>query len=128
MALVQLVFYRSSKDELPRVLSEEEMNRLGARIVKAELMGDTVMSVKNCHDLLQLFFKAPSDLIVLGFFLKGVIQANKDLQSLVGFEDTAFTVTSSLNAIVPRLEQRIQDPRLCRISSISKTSCSLPFL
>ncbi|XP_062370614.1 CWF19-like protein 2 [Cinclus cinclus] len=34
-------FSRSSKDELPRVLSEEEMNRLGARIVKAELMGDT---------------------------------------------------------------------------------------
>lgn len=32
---------RSSKDELPRVLSEEEMNRLGAKIVKAELMGDT---------------------------------------------------------------------------------------
>ncbi|XP_068870694.1 CWF19-like protein 2 isoform X2 [Aphelocoma coerulescens] len=32
---------RSPKDELPRVLSEEEMNRLGARIVKAELMGDT---------------------------------------------------------------------------------------
>nr|XP_032603671.2 CWF19-like protein 2 [Taeniopygia guttata] len=32
---------RSSKDEPPRVLSEEEMNRLGARIVKAELMGDT---------------------------------------------------------------------------------------
>lgn len=61
MALVQLVFYRSSKDEPPRVLSEEEMNRLGARIVKAELMGDTVMSVKNGHDLLQLFFKAPSD-------------------------------------------------------------------
>ncbi|XP_068281041.1 CWF19-like protein 2 isoform X2 [Nyctibius grandis] len=29
-----------SKDEPPRVLSEEEMNRLGARIVKAELMGD----------------------------------------------------------------------------------------
>ncbi|XP_039420263.1 CWF19-like protein 2 isoform X1 [Corvus cornix cornix] len=32
---------RSPKDEPPRVLSEEEMNRLGARIVKAELMGDT---------------------------------------------------------------------------------------
>ncbi|NXT15820.1 C19L2 protein, partial [Prunella fulvescens] len=31
---------RSPKDEPPRVLSEEEMNRLGARIVKAELMGD----------------------------------------------------------------------------------------
>ncbi|KAM6094804.1 CWF19-like protein 2 isoform 2-T2 [Chlamydotis macqueenii] len=30
----------TSKDEPPRVLSEEEMNRLGARIVKAELMGD----------------------------------------------------------------------------------------
>ncbi|KAM6341744.1 CWF19-like protein 2 [Podargus strigoides] len=30
----------TSKDELPRILSEEEMNRLGARIVKAELMGD----------------------------------------------------------------------------------------
>lgn len=127
MALVQLVFYRSSKDEPPRVLSEEEMNRLGARIVKAELMGDTVMSVKNCHDLLQLFFKAPSDLIVSGFFLKGVTQANTDLQSLVGFEDTAFTVTS-LNAMVHRLEQGILDPRLCRISSISKTSSSLPFL
>ncbi|KAL2311068.1 hypothetical protein Nmel_002755 [Mimus melanotis] len=34
-------FSRSSKDEPPRVLSEEEMNRLGARIVKAELMGNT---------------------------------------------------------------------------------------
>ncbi|XP_071411047.1 CWF19-like protein 2 isoform X2 [Pithys albifrons albifrons] len=31
---------RSSKDEPPWVLSEEEMNRLGARIVKAEIMGD----------------------------------------------------------------------------------------
>ncbi|XP_039574621.1 CWF19-like protein 2 isoform X1 [Passer montanus] len=31
---------RSSQDEPPQVLSEEEMNRLGARIVKAELMGD----------------------------------------------------------------------------------------
>ncbi|NXK00212.1 C19L2 protein, partial [Corythaixoides concolor] len=30
----------ASKDEPPRVLSGEEMNRLGARIVKAELMGD----------------------------------------------------------------------------------------
>uniref|UniRef100_A0A8C5T3B6 CWF19-like protein 2 n=1 Tax=Malurus cyaneus samueli TaxID=2593467 RepID=A0A8C5T3B6_9PASS len=50
----------SSKNEPPRVLSEEEMNRLGARIVKAELMGDTVMSVKNWHDLLQFFFKASS--------------------------------------------------------------------
>ncbi|NWI80052.1 C19L2 protein, partial [Dryoscopus gambensis] len=35
---------RSSKDEPPRVLSEEEMNRLGARIVKAELMGDTELA------------------------------------------------------------------------------------
>lgn len=75
MALVQLVFYRSSKDEPPRVLSEEEMNRLGARIVKAELMGDTVMAVKKCHDLLQFFFKAHRDLIFwigLVFFLKGI--------------------------------------------------------
>lgn len=47
VALVQLLFYRSSKDEPPQVLSEEEMNRLGARIVKAELMGDTVRAVKN---------------------------------------------------------------------------------
>ncbi|XP_010166800.2 CWF19-like protein 2, partial [Antrostomus carolinensis] len=30
----------TSNDEPPRILSEEEMNRLGARIVKAELMGD----------------------------------------------------------------------------------------
>ncbi|NXV78422.1 C19L2 protein, partial [Atlantisia rogersi] len=34
------------KDEPPRILSEEEMNRLGARIVKAELLGDMVMSLK----------------------------------------------------------------------------------
>ncbi|KAM6098554.1 CWF19-like protein 2 isoform 2-T2 [Theristicus caerulescens] len=32
----------TSTGEPPRVLSEEEMNRLGARIVKAELMGDTI--------------------------------------------------------------------------------------
>ncbi|XP_042648113.1 CWF19-like protein 2 isoform X2 [Tyto alba] len=31
---------RYISDEPPRVLSEEEMNRLGARIVKAEIMGD----------------------------------------------------------------------------------------
>lgn len=72
MASVQLVFYRSSKDEPPRVLSEEEMNRLGARIVKAELLGNTVMAVKNCHDLLQFFFKAPSDLVVWVFILKDI--------------------------------------------------------
>ncbi|XP_061847895.1 CWF19-like protein 2 isoform X2 [Colius striatus] len=36
----------SSKDEPPRVLSEEEMNRLGARIVKAELMGDMDLASK----------------------------------------------------------------------------------
>lgn len=73
MALVHLLFYRSSKDEPPRVLSEEEMNRLGARIVKAELMGDTVMPGKNCHHLLQFVFKSHSDLIVLVFwvFFKG---------------------------------------------------------
>lgn len=53
------------------MLSEEEMNRLGARIVKAELMGDTVVAVENWHDLLQFFFKAHSDLIVWVFFLKG---------------------------------------------------------
>lgn len=71
---MQLVFYRSSKDEPARVLSEEEMNRLGARIVKAELMGDTVMAGKNCHHLLQFFFKSHSDLIVqvFGVFLKGI--------------------------------------------------------
>ncbi|KAM7065262.1 CWF19-like protein 2 [Acridotheres tristis] len=39
-------FSRSSKDEPPRVLTEEEMNRLGARIVKAELMGDTDLASK----------------------------------------------------------------------------------
>jgi len=65
MGLVLLLFYRqTSKDEPPRVLSEEEMNRLGARIVKAELMGDMVMSLKNCYDLLQFSFKAHSDLVV----------------------------------------------------------------
>ncbi|XP_032536114.1 CWF19-like protein 2 [Chiroxiphia lanceolata] len=37
---------RSSKDEPPLVLSEEEMNRLGARIVKAELMGDMELASK----------------------------------------------------------------------------------
>uniref|UniRef100_A0A8B9IX30 CWF19-like protein 2 n=1 Tax=Amazona collaria TaxID=241587 RepID=A0A8B9IX30_9PSIT len=30
----------TSNDEPPRILTEEEMNKLGARIVKAELMGD----------------------------------------------------------------------------------------
>ncbi|XP_076184311.1 CWF19-like protein 2 [Aptenodytes patagonicus] len=34
------------KDEPPRNLSEEEMNRLGARIVKAELMGDMELASK----------------------------------------------------------------------------------
>ncbi|KAM7127496.1 CWF19-like protein 2 isoform 1-T1 [Ciconia maguari] len=34
------------EDEPPRVLSEEEMNRLGARIVKAELMGDMELASK----------------------------------------------------------------------------------
>ncbi|KAM6098555.1 CWF19-like protein 2 isoform 3-T3 [Theristicus caerulescens] len=34
----------TSTGEPPRVLSEEEMNRLGARIVKAELMGDTELA------------------------------------------------------------------------------------
>ncbi|KAM6146999.1 CWF19-like protein 2 isoform 2-T3 [Phoenicopterus ruber ruber] len=37
---------QTSKDEPPRVLSEEEMNRLGARIVKAELMGDMELASK----------------------------------------------------------------------------------
>ncbi|XP_049679500.1 CWF19-like protein 2 isoform X2 [Accipiter gentilis] len=36
----------TSKDEPPRVLSEEEMNRLGARIVKAELVGDMELASK----------------------------------------------------------------------------------
>ncbi|NXI96701.1 C19L2 protein, partial [Psophia crepitans] len=36
----------TAKDEPPRVLSEEEMNRLGARIVKAELMGDMELASK----------------------------------------------------------------------------------
>ncbi|XP_074906106.1 CWF19-like protein 2 isoform X1 [Buteo buteo] len=36
----------TSKDEPPRVLSEEEMNRLGARIVKAELTGDMELASK----------------------------------------------------------------------------------
>ncbi|XP_027634139.2 CWF19-like protein 2 [Falco peregrinus] len=39
-------FRYTSKDELPQVLSEEEMNRLGARIVKAELMGDMELASK----------------------------------------------------------------------------------
>uniref|UniRef100_A0A8C2SSS4 CWF19-like protein 2 n=1 Tax=Coturnix japonica TaxID=93934 RepID=A0A8C2SSS4_COTJA len=37
----------------PRVLSEDEMNKLGARIVKAELMGNMVMCLKNYDNLLQ---------------------------------------------------------------------------
>lgn len=61
MSLELLFFYRdTSKDEPPRVLSEEEMNRLGARIVKAELMGNMVMFLKNCHALLEFFFEAPT--------------------------------------------------------------------
>lgn len=43
-----MIFYRHpSEDEPPRVLSEDEMNKLGARIVKAELMGNMVMFLKN---------------------------------------------------------------------------------
>lgn len=64
MSLELLFFYRdTSKDEPPRVLSEEEMNRLGARIVKAELMGNMVMFLKNCHALLEFFFEANSTLV-----------------------------------------------------------------
>ncbi|XP_074015082.1 CWF19-like protein 2 [Numenius arquata] len=36
----------TAKDEPPRVLTGEEMNRLGARIVKAELMGDMELASK----------------------------------------------------------------------------------
>nr|XP_056714106.1 CWF19-like protein 2 [Euleptes europaea] len=36
----------AAKDESPRILSEEEMNRLGAKIVKAELMGNTDLAAK----------------------------------------------------------------------------------
>ncbi|NXA49252.1 C19L2 protein, partial [Nothocercus julius] len=36
----------TSKDEVSQVLSEEEMNKLGARIVKAELMGDMELASK----------------------------------------------------------------------------------
>ncbi|KAM6316826.1 CWF19-like protein 2 [Aegotheles albertisi] len=39
-------YRHTSKDEPPRVLSEEEMNRLGAKIVKAELMGDMELASK----------------------------------------------------------------------------------
>nr|XP_009936807.1 PREDICTED: CWF19-like protein 2 [Opisthocomus hoazin] len=42
---------QTSKDEPPRVLSEEEMNRLGARIVKAELMGDMELASKLQEEL-----------------------------------------------------------------------------
>lgn len=31
-----------SEDEKPQILSDEEMNKLGAKIVKAELMGNKV--------------------------------------------------------------------------------------
>ncbi|XP_008943337.1 PREDICTED: CWF19-like protein 2, partial [Merops nubicus] len=41
----------TSKDEPPRVLSEEEMNKLGARIVKAELMGDMELASKLQEEL-----------------------------------------------------------------------------
>ncbi|XP_054255025.1 CWF19-like protein 2, partial [Indicator indicator] len=41
----------TSKDEPPRILNEEEMNRLGARIVKAELMGDTELASKLQEEL-----------------------------------------------------------------------------
>lgn len=37
------------EEELP-LLSEEEMNKLGAKLVKAEIMGNTVRS--HCHVLL----------------------------------------------------------------------------
>lgn len=49
-----MIFYRHpSENEPPRVLSEDEMNKLGARIVKAELMGNMVMFLKNYDNLLQ---------------------------------------------------------------------------
>eukprot|EP00075_Anas_platyrhynchos_P034887 XP_027324140.1 CWF19-like protein 2 isoform X1 [Anas platyrhynchos] len=41
----------TSKDEPPRVLSEEEMNKLGARIVKAELMGNMELASKLQEEL-----------------------------------------------------------------------------
>lgn len=55
-----------------------------------------------------------------------MIQAIKDLQNLIGFEDSAFTVISALNAVVHRLED--SGPWPFRINSIPKTSCSLSFL
>lgn len=90
MNLVLLVFYRyTSKDEPPRVLSEDEMNRLGARIVKAELMGDMVMSLKNCHNLLKFFFKVHSDLIVKYIYVCVCIYIHIPAKfDRVGFEDT----------------------------------------
>ncbi|XP_054020478.1 CWF19-like protein 2 [Dryobates pubescens] len=41
----------TSNDEPPRILNEEEMNRLGARIVKAELMGDMELASKLQEEL-----------------------------------------------------------------------------
>uniref|UniRef100_A0ACB8FHQ3 Uncharacterized protein n=1 Tax=Sphaerodactylus townsendi TaxID=933632 RepID=A0ACB8FHQ3_9SAUR len=35
-----------TEDESPRILSEEEMNRLGAKIVKAELIGNTGLAAQ----------------------------------------------------------------------------------
>ncbi|XP_025955955.1 CWF19-like protein 2 isoform X2 [Dromaius novaehollandiae] len=41
----------TSKDEVSQVLSEEEMNKLGARIVKAELMGNMELASKLQEEL-----------------------------------------------------------------------------
>ncbi|NWR62802.1 C19L2 protein, partial [Bucorvus abyssinicus] len=41
----------SSKHEPPRVLNEEEMNKLGARIVKAELLGDMELASQLQEEL-----------------------------------------------------------------------------
>ncbi|XP_057255716.1 CWF19-like protein 2 isoform X1 [Pezoporus wallicus] len=41
----------TSNDEPPRILTEEEMNKLGARIVKAELMGDMELASELQEEL-----------------------------------------------------------------------------
>lgn len=45
------IFFSSESEEEEEevILTEEEMNKLGAKLVKAEIMGNTVRSMKRHH-------------------------------------------------------------------------------
>lgn len=51
------------EEEIP-LLSEEEMNKLGAKLVKAEIMGNTVRWLSLCHCQTQWL---PMEIILLGW-------------------------------------------------------------